>query len=76
VVKGGGGRERRGSAILDLLEYAPMPDESNAIPVTRLARWILLGFVIAGGAVLYFRDGARLPPFGSVAPAATTDSTR
>jgi len=71
-----GGRERRGSAILDLLEYAPMPDESNVIPVTRLARWILLAFVIAGGAVLYFRDGVRLPPFGTVAPAATTDSTR
>ena len=53
-----------------------MPDESNVIPVTRLARWILFGFVIAGGAVLYFRDGVRLPPFGTVAPAATTDSTR
>ena len=70
-----GGRERRGSAILDLLEYAPMPDESNVIPVSRLARWILLAVVIAAGAVLYFRDGARLPPFGSVAPAATADST-
>jgi hypothetical protein len=53
-----------------------MPDESNVIPVTRLARWILLAFVIAAGAVLYFRDGVRLPPFGTVAPAATTDSTR
>ncbi len=53
-----------------------MPDESNVIPLTRLARWVLLAFVLAGGAVLYFRDGARLPPFGSAAPAATTDSTR
>jgi hypothetical protein len=53
-----------------------MPDESNVIPVTRLARWILLAFVIAGGAVLYFRDGFRLPSFGTPAPAATTDSTR
>ena len=70
-----GGHER-GSANLDLLEYAPMPDESNVIPVTRLARWILLAFVIAGGAVLYFRDGVRLPPFGTPAPAATPDSTR
>ena len=53
-----------------------MPDESNVIPVTRLARWILLAFVIAGGAWLYFRDGVRLPTFGTAAPAATTDSTR
>jgi hypothetical protein len=53
-----------------------MPDESNVIPVPRLVRWVLLAFVIAGGVVLYFRDGARLLPFGSVAPAATTDSTR
>ncbi len=71
-----GGRQRRGSAYLDLLEYGPMPDESNVIPVTRLARWILLAFVIAGGALLYFRDGVRLPSFGTAAPAATTDSTR
>ena len=52
-----------------------MPDESNVILPGRLARWILLVLLIAGGVVLYFRDGVRLPPFGSAAPAATTDST-
>ncbi len=70
------GAARRGSANLDLLEYAPMPDESNSIPATRLTRWILLALVIAGGAVLYFRDGVRFPPVGTPAPAATPDSTR
>ena len=53
-----------------------MPDESNVISASRFARWILVALLIAGGVFLYFRDGARLPTFGSVAPATAADSTR
>jgi hypothetical protein len=52
-----------------------MPDESNLIPPSRFARWLLLGLLLVVGAVLYFRDGVRLPAFGSIRPTAA-DSTR
>ncbi len=52
-----------------------MPDEPNVILPSRFARWLVLGVLIAAGAVLYFRYGIRLPPFGaSSSPGA--DSTR
>ncbi|MGH7537423.1 MAG: hypothetical protein ACREMF_02205 [Gemmatimonadales bacterium] len=51
-----------------------MPEEPNAILPSRLARWIVLVLLVVTGVVLYFRDGVRLPPFGSVTPAAATDS--
>jgi len=53
-----------------------MPDEPNLIPSTRLARWLLLLLLIAGGVVLYFRNGTRLAAFGSVEPSAQADSVR
>ena len=53
-----------------------MPDESNVIPPSRLARWLVLAILLIAGAVLYFRDGVRVPPFGSVAPPTAADSTR
>ena len=51
-----------------------MPDEPNNISRGRLARWIVLAVLIAGGVVLYFRDGVRLRPFGAAAPVVATDS--
>ena len=53
-----------------------MAEESHVIPPRRLVRWILLCLLIAGGVVLYFRDGAHVPTFGTVAPPPATDSTR
>ena len=52
-----------------------MADESNVIPPSRLARWIFLALLIAGGVILYFRDGVPLAAFGSRPPAAATDSS-
>jgi hypothetical protein len=52
-----------------------MADDPNSIPTARFARWILLGVLVAGGVVLYFRNGTRVAPFGS-APATTADSGR
>ena len=37
-----------------------MPEEPNVIPSSRLARWLLLLLLIAGGVALYFRNGTRL----------------
>jgi len=52
-----------------------MAEEPNVIPTTRLARWLLLLLLILGGVALYFRNGTRLAPFGSVAPSAQADTT-
>jgi hypothetical protein len=52
-----------------------MPEEANVIAPSRFLRWALLALLIAGGVVLYFRYGTRLPTFGS-APAAGADTTR
>jgi len=45
-----------------------MPDEPNIIPPSRFARWLVLAVLITAGAVLYFRHGVRLPPFGTSSP--------
>jgi len=39
-----------------------MPDESDAVPASRIVRWIAVGALIAFAVGLYFRDGRRLPP--------------
>ncbi len=39
-----------------------MPDESNALPTSRIGRWIIFGALILLAVALYFRDGRRLPP--------------
>jgi hypothetical protein len=53
-----------------------MPEEPNVIPSSRLARWLLLLLLIAGGVALYFRNGTRLASFGSVEPSAPADTSR
>ena len=45
-----------------------MPDESDAVPASRIVRWIAVGALIAFAVGLYFRDGRRLPPL-TAAPA-------
>src|SRR2546427_8128940 len=44
------------------LEYVPMPDESPALPTSRIARWLATGLLILLMVALYFRDGRRLLP--------------
>ncbi len=39
-----------------------MPDESNVLPTSRIARWIALGVLILLATAFYFRDGRRLQP--------------
>ena len=53
-----------------------MPEDSNLIPSTRLARWLLLLVLVVAGVVLYFRSGTRLARFGSVEPATAVDTSR
>ena len=45
-----------------------MPDESDAVPASRIVRWIAVGALLAFAVGLYFRDGRRLPPL-TAAPA-------
>ena len=53
-----------------------MADEPNVISTIRIARWLTLAVLLVGGIVLYFRNGTRLPLFGSVEPTVETDTTR
>jgi hypothetical protein len=53
-----------------------MADENNVISTIRLARWLMLALLLVGGLVLYFRNGTKLPPFGSVEPSVESDTTR
>ncbi len=46
-----------------------MADESNLMPASRIVRWLTLAALIVLAIVLYFRDGLRLPRFGSTAAA-------
>jgi len=46
-----------------------MPDESNVLPTSRIARWLTLGALILLGVLLYFRDGRRVPPLPAPAAA-------
>src|SRR5437870_13151198 len=39
-----------------------MPDESPALPTSRIARWLATGLLILLLIALYFRDGRRLLP--------------
>ena len=50
-----------------------MPDESPALPTSRIARWIAIAAVIGFTVALYFRDGRRVPPLTATPTAATTD---
>jgi dienelactone hydrolase len=49
-----------------------MPDESNVLPTSRVARWIAIAGLILFAVALYFRDGRRVPPVtgSAAAPAA------
>jgi hypothetical protein len=50
-----------------------MPDESSALPTSRIARWTVIGALIAFTVALYFRDGRRVAPLtGTPAAARTT----
>ena len=42
-----------------------MPDDLSVIPPNRLLRWVVLAVLIGAAIVLYFRQGVRLPSFGS-----------
>ncbi|HKW42444.1 MAG TPA: hypothetical protein VJN39_14440 [Gemmatimonadales bacterium] len=40
-----------------------MPDESQAVlPTSRIARWTVIGALIAFTVALYFRDGRQMAP--------------
>src|SRR5689334_20049532 len=54
------------------LEYVPMADESNLLPLptSRIARWLAIGALIAFAVALYFRDGRTVPPLTGAPPTA------
>ena len=47
----------------------------DAVPPSRIVRWVILGGLILFSVGLYFRYGLRVPPMGTVPPAATTTTT-
>src|SRR2546425_323604 len=60
-----GGRSRHSApfrAFPRSLEYPPMPDESPALPTSRIARWLATGILTLLLVALYFREGRRLLP--------------
>ena len=49
-----------------------MADDSAVLPTSRIARWTVIGALIAFTVALYFRDGRRVPPLTGTPPAAAT----
>jgi hypothetical protein len=49
-----------------------VPDESSALPTSRIARWTVIAALIAMTVVLYFHDGRRVPPLTGAPAAAPT----
>ena len=49
-----------------------MPPAEDALPLSRIVRWLLLAGVILFSVGLYFRFGLRVAPIGTPAPATTT----
>ncbi|HEV8509931.1 MAG TPA: hypothetical protein VGQ48_05710 [Gemmatimonadales bacterium] len=47
----------------------------DALPPSRIVRWVLLGGVILFSVGLYFRFGLHVPPIGTVPPPAATTTT-
>jgi len=50
---------------------AKSSQSDDALPPSRVVRWVLLAGVILFSVGLYFRFGLRVPPIGTVPPAAT-----
>ncbi|HEX4574735.1 MAG TPA: hypothetical protein VH158_06345 [Gemmatimonadales bacterium] len=46
-----------------------MPEESNDLPTSRVARWAATGALILLAVALYFRDGRRTAPLTAPPPA-------
>jgi hypothetical protein len=53
-----------------------MPAETNPMPPSQLARWVVIGVLVMGAVVLYFRDGRRMAPLGPSAHAADSAAVR
>ena len=45
-----------------------MPDEADALPTSRIVRWVALAMVIGFAVALYFRAGVRLAPLTAPPP--------
>ena len=50
-----------------------MPDDSNALPLGRLVRWIAIALLLLLGLALYFRTGLHVAPLTATTP---VDSAR
>jgi len=48
-----------------------MPPTDDALPPSRIVRWLLLAGVILFSVGLYFRFGLKVEPIGTPAPATT-----
>jgi uncharacterized membrane protein YgdD (TMEM256/DUF423 family) len=48
------------------------PPTDDALPLSRVVRWLLLAGVILFSVGLYFRFGLRVEPIGTAAPATTS----
>jgi hypothetical protein len=52
-----------------------MADELSVLPTTRIARWTVIGALIAFTVALYFRDGRQVPPLTGAPSAAPPPAT-
>jgi hypothetical protein len=52
-----------------------MPDDSNALPLGRLVRWIAIAVLLLLGLALYFRVGLQVAPLTAATPM-TADPSR
>ena len=53
-----------------------MPDEADALPTSRIVRWVALAVVIAFAVALHFRAGVRLAPLTTPPPAPPAPPSR
>ena len=49
-----------------------MPSIDDALPPSRIVRWLLIAGVILFSVGLYFRFGLRVEPLGTATPATTS----
>ena len=56
------------------LEFPPMPEITDALPPSRIVRWLAIAVLIGFAVTLYFREGTRLAPVTGAAPGAAADS--
>ena len=51
-----------------------MPETTDALPPSRIVRWLAIAVLIGFAVALYFREGTHLAPVTGTAPSAAADT--